>query len=400
MKTSTGSSAPHRIVFLVPGDQSGLCGVTDYSLWLARAAAEQGHHILVLSIYSFTPRAFMADFSTIAGGTITTQLPSKPPATAEEIDRALATFEPDFVILQFSTPVFRTGKFVYPFLARICRVLRTYKVSLMVHETWISSDTRRSIRNYLLQKIRRFEILAAWRLLHPRSVYASNPTHLEQLKSAGLAPRHLPIFSNIPSAPRPHNPGAALNAMLETRGNSGFLPDTPYIVIFFGRIPATWDPAPVLRQIQQEAEHRAHNLCLISIGETGYSDQGWQRVVQTAKTTPTLRLGRSAPSEIITLLHAADCGVTHNSLSYWLKSGTCAAMVGCNLPTVFSETTIPADIPLPPHFATLGHTSLEWHQPAADRVIQISTPKKIWQLLEEDTFAITDSGHAQFQPPA
>ncbi len=394
MKNSSGINSPQRIVFLVPGDQSGLCGVTDYSLWLARAAAEQGHQILVLSIYPFSQRPFMADIATSTAGKITTRPPTKSPASVEEIAQALASFKPDLVILQFSTPVFRTGKLVYPYLARICRVLRTFKVFLMVHETWISSDTRRSIRNYLLQKFRRFEILAAWRSLHPQRVYASNSSHLGQLTSAGLAPHHLPIFSNIPPTPRPPHHRAALHELLETRGASDFLPDSPYITIFFGRIAPSWDPSPVMARLQREAHDGTRTLCVISIGETGYSDQGWQRVVKTAEATPTLRLGKSSPTEIITLLHAADCGITPNALDFWLKSGTCAAMVGCELPIVFSQTDIPPDIPLPPRFATLGQHRLDWHQPTENRVIQISTPKKIWQCLQEDIFTSTDSKHA------
>ncbi len=391
MKISTGTNSSQRIVFLVPGDQSGPCGVTDYSLWLVRAAAERGHQVLVLSLYPFRPRPFMAEVSTSAGGSITTQLPSKSPPAPEEIAQALASFDPNLVIFQFSPPVFRTGKRIYPYLSRICHVLRSYEVFLVAHETWTSSETRPSLRRFILHGFRRFEILAAWKLLQIRHVYASNPRHLDQLQSAGFKPHHLPIFSNIPHSPRPLHHRAALNNLLNTRGHSAFLSGSPYIAIFFGRIPDAWDPSQVLHQIQQESRNCARDLCLISIGETGYSDQGWQRVVQTAGTIPSLRLGKSSPEEIVALLHAADCGITPNALEFWLKSGTCAAMIGCELPIVFSQTNIPPEISLPPHFATLGRQRLDWHQPSADRVIQIPSPLINWQRLEKDLFSTATS---------
>ena len=380
-------SSSLRIAFLVPGDQPGRCGVTDYGLWVASASAEQGAEVLVLSVHRFPLRDSRERPSAFDQPRLKLQSPLTRRAAASELAAALREFVPDFVIFQFSPSDFRNGRWLYPYLAKVCRELRPFKVFLMVHETWLRTGEPASLRSFALTALRRIEILTAFRQLQPMRVYASNPRHLAALARAGLNPRSLPLFSNIPGAPRPAVL-TALPAFLTDLGvpqsDIGRLPAAPLLALFFARITPDWNPAPALARLHQEATATGRTLVLISVGETGYSDQGWRQTQAAAGSTPCIRLGPRSPAMIIRLLHSADCGVSPTPLPYWLKSGSCAAMVACELPVVFSETILPSDIPLPPHFATLGADRLQWHRPAPDRVSRPSTPATVWGLLRQD----------------
>jgi len=379
------ASSPLRVAFLIPGEKSGHDGITDYSFWVAAAAAEQGARVLMLSIHRLPLRDFMERTSESARSRLTVHAPLTQRASASDLAASLREFAPDFVILQFSPHVFHDGRWIYPYLSKVCRALQPYKVRLMVHETWLRAGETASLHNFALTALRRIEILAAFRQLQPAQVFASNPLHLATLTRAGLAPRALPLFSNIPGSPRPASAPAPLNALLADLNvppaDIARLPTAPLSGLFFARISPDWDPAPALARLHAEAAATGRSLVLISVGVTGYSDRGWQRIVAAAGTTPCIRLGPRNPAIITRLLHSADYGLSPTPLPYWLKSSACAAMIACELPVVFSEATVPTDIPLPPSFATLGPDRLQWHRPPPDRVSRPSTPATVWCLL-------------------
>jgi hypothetical protein len=361
--------------------------VTDYSAGLAAIPAGLGMQVLFLSIYPFVPEDYFSRIPGAARKNIQVHQPSTWGKTSlAALATALTEFSPDLVLFQFSRPVFRTGRRLYPYLHKICAALRPYPVLLMVHETWTNVEQPSGPRKWLLSLFRRTEILMSWRHLGVVRAYASNPNHLAQLHRAGLSPQPLPIFSNIPPSPRP--PSIELKAVLTACGISddaySRLPANPYIALFFGRISPHWIPVHLFDSLRCEARSAGRPLLILSVGETGYFDQGWQNVIRQAAPSPCVRLGRRSVAEITQCLHVADCGLTPNSLGYWLKSGTCAAMVGCGLPIVFPQTDIPADIPLPPRFATIGPQRLDWHLPAANRIAQPSSPLQVWQQVERD----------------
>lgn len=374
-----------RVAFIAPGDQSGPCGVTDYTFWVAAAAAEAGAEVLILTICRFDSRAYLERTSEVARSRIEAKASTtKARATPEDIRAALEAFSPDIVSLQFSPPVFREGKLIHFYLKKICRELQSFKVYLTVHESWTQVGRPRSARSWILGLFRRAEVLLAWRHLQASKVFASNPLHLAELSRAGLVPLHLPVFSNVPGSSRPQKAmdiHRVIASLIDPPQHLDELPAKPYTALFFARIRSEWDPSPVLACLRHEAENLGRDLLIVSVGETGYSDHGWQRVIHAAGQTPCIRLGQSSSSEITQLLHAADCGISPTPLHYWLKSSACAAMVAHELPLVFTEDSVAREIKLPPHFATVDGLKLKWHQPPPEHVAMPTTPTKIWELM-------------------
>lgn len=378
-------SAPARIAFVVPGDQSGPCGVTDYTFWIAAAAADSGTRVLIVCLHSLDPEAYLERSSPEAQGRIAVRAPVKGRTAPDDVGRALAEFAPDWVSLQFSPSAFRTGKMIYPYLAAICTQLSSYPVALSVHESWTQVGVPRSARGVAMALFRRAEILLAWRKLKPAHVFASNPHHVRELARAGMRPELLPIFSNVPAAPRPvvaPELGSVLACLAVPPPESPALPKRALIAVFFARIRPEFDPAPLIARLRAEAAAQNRSLVLLSVGETGYAGQGWQRVKAAAAGTPCVHLGRRPAPEITRLLHAADYGISPTPLPFWQKSSSCAAMLAHGLPLIFSETFVPGDLELPARFATLGPDRLDWHETPNARVATATTAEEIWHLIQ------------------
>ncbi len=310
-------------------------------------------------------------------------MPRAGRASPDDLRAALRAHRPGIVSLQFSPSAFRVGRFVHPCLKGICAALKDFEVLLTVHETWTEVGARPSPRGRLVGWVRRREILLAWRHGRFARVFASNPRHLAELARAGVPARRLPIFSNVPAAPRPAGrPGfpEVLAGLDDPPAEPGGLPEHPYVAMLFARIRPEWDPMPALRRLRREAEALNRPLLVVSVGETGYSDRGWRRVVEAAAPDRTLRLGRRSAAEIGRLMHGADCGLSPTPFSFWLKSSACAALVAHGLPLVFSESAVPSETDLPPFFATLGER-LIWHRPPPARVARVATPGEIWSAM-------------------
>jgi hypothetical protein len=374
-----------RIAFIVPGGKSGICGVTDYTFWITAAAVDAGATVLVVCLHGLPPRAYLTRVSPNAQGRMEVSAPDKGRATPEWIARSLAAFEPDWVSLQFSPSDFRTGKMIYPRLAAICTSLSSYPVALTVHESWTQVGVPRSVRGVALALLRRAEVLLALRRLKPALVFASNPHHVRELARAGMRPERLPIFSNVPATPRPAvapELGSVLASLTEPPPDSPALPQRALIAVFFARIRPEFDPAPVIARLRAEAAAQNRSLVLLSVGETGYAGQGWQRVKAAAAGTACVHLGRRNASEITRLLHAADYGISPTPLPFWQKSSSCAAMLAHGLPLIFSETFVAGNLELPARFATLASDRLEWHDAPKARVATAATAEEIWHLIQ------------------
>lgn len=378
---------PQRIAFLVPGEQSGHCGVTDYAFWLIAAAIEQGSTVCVLSLYRFPFDHYIHRIPESCRARLHIRQPDEWQASPEQLSKELRSFSPDHTIIQFTPPAFRKGRLMFLYSRRVFRAFRPFTISLIVHETWLRPSESASLRNFALRQLRRCEILAAFHILKAQHVYVSNPLHQAVLMQSGLQPRLLPLFSNIPGGPRPPHDGKTMLLALEELGirTKELSPagSTPCFALIFARIPPDWDPSKVLLRLREEISPRGP-LVLISAGETGYSNMGWERVIKAADSIRCIRLGPQPPEIIRRLLHLTNYGLCPIPLRYWMKSSACAAMVACETPMIFSDDHLPRDGPLPPHFATLAQTGLTWHRPKPDRIAAPTTPASTWKRLSKD----------------
>lgn len=382
MHESQQASTPPRLAIIAPGRD--MCGITDYSFWIAAAAARGGATVRMVLFREKASPTHLQRVSTAGPGRVEVIDPGRGRASPEEIVRAVGEFRPDLVSLQFSPSDFRVGRSIHRPLAGLCARLRPFKVLLMVHETWTQSHLPATARNRAVAFLRRLEILLAWRKLRQPVVFASNPGHVRQLARAGLRPSRLPIFSNIPGGPRPGAPAdirSVLESLAEPPRGVDRLPERPLIALFFARIPPEFDPRPFLACFRAEASSQGRAPVLLSVGATGYGGTGLRRLAETAGELPLLTLGHRAEPEITRLLHAADWGVSPTPFAFWEKSSSCAAMVAHGLPVVFSQRSVPDEVALPFRFGLLGHPALAWREAPPGRIASFASPSEIWERM-------------------
>lgn len=372
---STRGGRP-RGLFIVPGHQTGPDGITDYTFWLAAAAGRAGVDCLVYAFHPFDDRSEGYADRFPAGGParlVVRQSGSGPLARRlAELEHAKREFAPDWISLQFTPGIFREDRFFLPGLRRLARVLgRTTPVFLTVHETARVLISDRTWRERALGRLRRFEIAAGLRGLRPAAVFTSNPRHREDLVRDGFSPVTLPVISNIPRR-RPPPP-------LDDTG----LPPDARIALLFARIPADWNPAPVLAALRRETTGSGRPLAIVSVGETGHRDLGWQAVARTAGNLGLAcrRVGPMPPDVVSAWLQRAEWGLCPTPFSLWQKSSSCAAMIDHGLPVIFADPPSDPAQAWPARFAHVDRDALRWVDAPAERRAPATSADLLWNTM-------------------
>ena len=292
-----------------------------------------------------------------------------------QLESAAREFKPDWISLQFTPGTFRDGRFLLPGLLALARIFRRQAapVCLTAHESARVLISEKTWRDRGLGRFRRFEIETGLKKLRPAKVFASNQQHYTDLERAGFTSTLLPIISNIPLSAPP------------TAWPDSDVPEGVRIALIFGRIPADWDALPVLSALVKEASETSVSgpFAVVSVGEVGHRDLGWQNVVKVAAKVglSTHRVGSLPPETISVWMQRATFGISPTPFSLWQKSGTCAAMLIHNLPIIFSDD-IPSDGQLLPfHFATIRDGGLVWFETPGERRAIPPTPDELWAKM-------------------
>ncbi len=370
-----GASRP-RVVFVVPGHPAGLDGVTDYTFWLAAAAGRAGVdcHVFAFSPLKESYSSYVSRFPAEGPALLGVQLATAASVTGRlgQLATALDQIRPDWISLQFTPGIFRQGRFFLPGLLQLARLLRPRApLSLTVHETARVLLSDRTWRDRALGRLRRFEIESGLARLSPRRVFASNPAFQKDLARIGLAPRLLPVISNIP---RHQNPG---------RPPGDDLPPDARVALFFARIPASWDARPMLAALRHATATSPGRVVIVSVGDTGHRDLGWRAVSSTASALgcATRRLGPLPPEEVSAWLQRAEFGLSPTPFALWQKSGSCAAMHAHDLPIIFPDSAPSDDQAWPARFAVVNAGELRWINAPAARRAPVHSPDDLWQAM-------------------
>ena len=368
---------PCRVLFIVPGEQDGRDGITDYTFWVAAAAGRAGVDCMIFALFPFenSREIYAPRFPASGPGHLIVKIASAGPLRHRlaQLESAVREFQPDWINLQFTPGTFRDGRFFLPSLLTLARIFRrqTAPICLTAHESARVLISGNTWRNRALGYLRRFEIETGLKKLRPAKVFVSNSQHGTDLARAGLAPTPLPILSNIPRGPRPESsPG----------------PEVPVdvrIALIFGRISVDWNPYPVLSALAAETGEASGPLAIVSVGEVGHRDLGWQSVVRVATTLglSTHRLGTLPSETISSWMQCATYGISPTPFALWQKSGACAAMLLHDLPMIFSDETPNDGQLLPPRFASIQGNKLEWlDAPKARRAVP-TTPDELWAKM-------------------
>lgn len=346
------------------------CGISDYTRLLAQAARRRGAIVRrAMVVQPALSEQTEAD---------TVGLDYGPKRLARELD----DFDPDWVLLQFTPGMFRRGKFIYPTLARLGRVARHRRVIIIVHENWRGMMDGANLRGWLLQALRRLEFVWGCRAWAPARMFCSNAGHLGELQRVGFPAELLPIYSNIQPAPGTILPPDRQAARAAT-GEAALLAPGLMVGVIFARIHPDWACEELLAALSRQAAAQRRRLLVVSIGETGYRDEGWNRVVRAVGAESTLKLGLSSAEKVSRVILSADLGLSATPIAFWGKSSACHTMVAHGIPMVFADSAEPLTGDLPPEYGLLqnGVVVLKTAPPAR-RGMPV-TPDLVWARLEE-----------------
>jgi len=387
-------SAVSRVIFVIPGQRAvGACGVTDYSLDLATAAARAGSEVLLLPLHP----AGAVEREWLEGLTedvrIRLKMVDVPGICVLERLRhfpaAIAGFSPDWVNIQFYPKLFKTGRRYLPALVELARAVGNLPRVVTMHETWTKLGEFPGLRGWFRQRTRTRDLKKGLHLLNPRWMFVSTPSHQEELARAGFRVRLLPIGSNIRHhslLPGVITPADVLSSMEQPVKME--MPPDPVVALLFARIIPTWDAEKMVKALRLEARKSGKTPFIISVGETGYGNAGWDRLTAAAADIQCLKLGRRPAREISWLLQVADWGLSPTPFAYWMKSSSCAAMASHGLPIVF--TNFQLGMPMPSHAYLAGDEGFI-PQPGVESLIRpVICADDLWQIVVRNVFTIPD----------
>ncbi len=324
-----------RILFLCSCLEPGRDGVGDYVRLLARACARLGHECAIAALNdSFVHHSTESTEERLR----IVRLPScgswadlngKAQAFREE-------FKPDWISLQLVPYAFNKRGMLFNFASSIRPIIGRVPLHIMFHELWLGAGRPSPLRFHVTGFFQRIAIRRLLAELKPELVTASNPVHVEMLRTLGTNAAILPLFGNVPIAPGDF---PVISKILAGTGITTENRAESWIGLFFGSLHPEWKPEPFMTYLESAARKAGKKICLILSGRTGtYGDEIWQKMQRDyGSRCAFLNLGEQPAELLSALLQSADFGIAASPWQLIGKSGTVAAMLDHGLPVVVTR---------------------------------------------------------------
>ncbi|XHR30846.1 MAG: glycosyltransferase [Chthoniobacteraceae bacterium] len=330
-----------RLAFICSGLEPGRDGVGDYTRHLAAECVRQGHEVRLIALNDRAAAVSEKAETQDSGGIpIPCERYSSQclwPSRFEAAQRAIKSFSPDCVCLQF-VPYGFQPKGIPWFLARgLARVIGGRPLAIMFHELWIGFGEGAPWKQRLVGAIQRRCIFGLLRRLRPGAVFTSNVTYATLLRQGGVEAVELPIFSNIPVVAHPTLPSPLIREGISTDPGER----RRWLVgLFFGTIHPEWRASDLMDPLLSFAAREKRRVCLVSAGRLGSAGElAWAQMrTDYEGRAHFLCLGELPAPEISDLMQTADFGVAVTPWRLMGKSGSAAAMIDHGLPVVFTRT--------------------------------------------------------------
>jgi hypothetical protein len=173
--------------------------------------------------------------------------------------------------------------------------------------------------------------------LRPRLVTTSNPVYAAMLRAHGIEASLLPLFGNVPVCP-------------DSTVDTGFGPEERgkwWIGVFFGGLPAEWQPEPFFSVLLDAAAKAQRKVCLVQMGRAGSGGEAlWQKLMAAyGDRIRFMSIGEAKAQTISAWLQAADFGVAASPWQLIGKSGSAAAMLDHGLPVIVTRDDFQPTLP-------------------------------------------------------
>lgn len=323
-----------RIAFLTAGLEPARDGVGDYARLLAAACVARGHAACLLALHDADVVAPFARPQSVRGIEVPTLRLPATAAWSARLARArdwLAVQAPEHVSLQFVGYAFHPRGLATGLGARLARLIGDRPVHVMFHETWIGLERNAPWSHRAIGRLQRATLRALVRRLDPARVHTSNPWYAAALAEAGIRADVLPLFGNVPLAPRPA-PGwlrREADAAAPGRAIDGL------VFGVFGTIHPEWDPEPLVREIAAAGRRETRTHALLAVGRQGAGGSRWRALARRHGADVRIGwLGERSTADVSRFLQSIDYGVATSPWHLLGKSGTVAAMLDHGLPVL------------------------------------------------------------------
>jgi hypothetical protein len=214
----------------------------------------------------------------------------------------------------------------------------------MCHELWLGGGEPTPLRHKLTGFFQRRGILRLVECLRPKVVTTSNPVYAAMLRANSIEPTILPLFGNVPIFGHPE-----IDIGMGIKGweNDG----SWWHGIFFGGLPAEWEPEPFFGLLRDAAAKAQRKVCLVLLGRAGTAGEAlWRKMsADYHEGIRFISLGEVNVETISAYLRDADFGVAASPWQLIGKSGSAAAMLDHGLPVIVTrddfQPYLPGDRP-------------------------------------------------------
>ncbi len=325
------------IALVCSGLGEGRDGIGDYCRCLAAVLADRGIRCNIMALSDSYAREIIdqpGNESHLPYSIL--RLPASMPRRERlRIARKrLIDWAPRWVSFHFVCYGFNAKGIVAPELFWLPPLFRSFRLAMMLHETWIGVDPDASSWHRLIGWMQRHAIRRLIKRLAPAALHTSNRYYQELFASIGIPTRILPLFGNIPVTDRQASwlPQAVHDA---TGRDSDARGDT-WLFGIFGAIHPKWPARPLLHEISRLAQRHKKRAVVISIGNAAHGEAVLASAKRDFPEIDIVVLGHRQPAEISEFFNSIDFGITTHPRHMLGKSGTVAAMLEHGLPVICS----------------------------------------------------------------
>lgn len=235
----------------------------------------------------------------------------------------------DWISIQFVNYGLNPKGIVKEYIGPLSRMLKGYKVHIMMHELWVGEEKQASLKMKLFGKIQKFFILSFLKRIQPKVIQTSIPLYQQILNNYGYESQILPIFSNI-SLHRDISVDFKKELPEQLVGNRG-----DYIVCcVFGSIYYdSWGMSNLFKLLADKGKSEGKKVIIASIGKISYGKEFWEILPSKYPDLEFLTLGLRDEIFISNWLnHFVDFGIVTTPALIAGKSGSCMAFFEHGIP--------------------------------------------------------------------
>ena len=316
------------ILFITPSLEPGRDGIGDYTLRLATALREMGAHAFCVSL---ADRFVSAESSPnkqtppeIERGSSILRLSVDIPWRKRLVilQSLIDSLQPDLISLQYVPYGYHPKGLPWGLANQLSSLKGQFRWHVMFHELWIGWGKCAPARERLLGLLQARIVRMIHRRLRP-AASTSNPQYQRLLASIGIPSNLLPLFSNIPRAPR----SGAITSL-----TMNFFQDRPrtewYLLGSFGAIYSDFSSSPWMQDLITRCQAKGLKPALCFIGhQSSMRDQLMKGVRKNfGDLIGILDMGPQDPQMISDFLQFVDAGIVTTPPEILGKSGVVAAM--------------------------------------------------------------------------